>query len=59
MVLNGAKSELRFRYNAVHMELWGSRLGFNVCVAPSSVKLVVLEFTEDWSWVGGVLELKR
>ena len=38
------------------MELQGSRLGFNVCVAPSSVKLGVLEFAEvrvrlelDWS----------
>ena len=33
------------------MELQDSRLGFNVCVAPSSVKLGVLEFTE----VGGGL----
>ena len=57
--LNGARSELRFRYNRVRTELQGSRLGFNVCVAPSSVKLGVLEFTEDRSWVGGVLELKR
>ena len=53
MVLNGVMSELQFRYNGVHMELQGSRLGFNVCVAPSSVKLGVLEFTE----VGVGLEL--
>ena len=40
------------------MELQGSRLGFNVCVASSSVKLGVLEFMEvgvgselDRSWV--------
>ena len=39
------------------MELQGSRLGFNICVVPSSVKLGVLEFTEvgvgsemDQSW---------
>ena len=41
------------------MELQGSRLGFNVCVVPLSVKLDALEFTEvrvglelDWSWRG-------
>ena len=39
-------SELRFRYNRVRMELQGSRLGFNVCVVPLSVKLGVLEFME-------------
>ena len=39
-------SELRFRYDGVRTELQGSRLGFNVCVVPSSVKLGVLEFTE-------------
>ena len=39
-------SELRFKYDGVRTELQGSRLGFNVCVAPSSVKLSVLEFTE-------------
>ena len=36
-------SELRFKYDRVRTELQGSRLGFNVCVAPSSVKLSVLE----------------
>ena len=46
MVLNGVMSELRFKYDRVHMELQGSRLGFNICVAPSSVKLGVLEFME-------------
>ena len=46
VVLNGVMSELRFRYDGVRTELQGSRLGFNVCVAPSSVKLSVLEFTE-------------
>ena len=46
-------SELRFKYDGVRMELQGSRLGFNVCVAPLSVKLSVLEFTE----VGVGLEL--
>ena len=55
VVLNGVLSELRFRYDGVHTELQGSRLGFNVCVAPSSVKLSVLEFTE----VGVGLELDR
>ena len=56
MVLNGVMSELRFKYDRVHTGLQGSRLGFNICVAPSSVKLGVLEFTEvgvglelDWS----------
>ena len=39
-------SELQFKYDGVRMELQDSRLGFNVCVAPSSVKLSVLEFTE-------------
>ena len=43
MVLNRARSELRLRYDGVHTELQGSRLGFNICVAPSSVKLGVLE----------------
>ena len=38
--------ELQFKYNGVRTELQGSRLGFNICVAPSSVKLSVLEFTE-------------
>ena len=59
VVLNGVMSELRFRYNGVCTELQGSRLGFNVCVAPLSVKLGVLEFTEvgdgselDRSWIG-------
>ena len=46
---------LRFKYGRVRMELQGSRLGFNVCVAPSSVKLGVLEFTE----VGVGSELDR
>ena len=45
-VLNGVMLELRFKYNGVRMELQGSRLGFDVCVVPSSVKLGVLEFTE-------------
>ena len=58
-MLNGARSELQFRYDGVRTELQGSRLGFNVCVAPSSVKLGVLEFTEDRSWVGGITELNR
>ena len=56
VVLNGVMSELLFKYDGVSMELQGSRLGFNVCVAPSSVKLGVLEFAEvrvrlelDWS----------
>ena len=55
-MLNRVMSELRFKYNGVCTELQGSRLGFNVCVVPSSVKLGVLEFTEvrvgpelDWS----------
>ena len=39
MVLNGVMTELQFKYDGVHMELQGSRLGFNVCVVPSSVKL--------------------
>ena len=52
-------SELQFKYDGARTELQDSRLGFNVCVAPSSVKLGVLEFTEDRSWVGGVSELKR
>ena len=39
VVLNGVMSELRFKYDGVCTELQGSRLGFNVCVAPSSVKL--------------------
>ena len=55
MVLNGVLSELRFKYDRVRMELQGSRLGFNVCVVPSSVKLSVLEFTE----VGVGSELDR
>ena len=55
VVLNGVMSELRFKYNGVHMELQGSRLGFNVCVVPSSVKLSVLEFME----VGVGSELDR
>ena len=38
--------ERQFKYNGVSTELQGSRLGFNICVAPSSVKLGVLEFTE-------------
>ena len=56
VVLNGVMSELQFRYDGVRTELQGSRLGFNIGVAPSSVKLSVLEFTEvgvglelDWS----------
>ena len=48
-------SELRFKYDRVCTELQGSRLGFNVCVVPSSVKLSVLEFTE----VGVGSELDR
>ena len=46
MVLNGVMLELRFKYDGVCMELQGSRLGFNVCVVPSYVKLGVLEFME-------------
>ena len=46
MVLNGVMPELQFRYNGVFMELQDSRLGFNICVMPSSVKLGVLEFIE-------------
>ena len=38
--------ELRFKHDGGSAESQGSRLGFNVCVAPSSVKLGVLEFTE-------------
>ena len=38
--------ELQFKYDRVRMELQGSRLGFNIFVVPSSVKLGVLEFTE-------------
>ena len=56
VVLNRVISELRFKYDRVRMELQGSRLGFNVCVVPSSVKLGVLEFMKvgvglelDWS----------
>ena len=56
LVLNGVMSELRFKHVGVHTELQGSRLGFNICVVPSSVKLGVLEFIEvgvglelDWS----------
>ena len=45
-VLNGVMSELQFKYDGVRMELQGSRLGFNVCVAPLYVRLSVLEFTE-------------
>ena len=56
-MLNGVMSELQFKYNRDRTELQGSRLGFNVCVAPSSVKVDVLEFTEDRSWVGGISEL--
>ena len=55
-LINGVISELQFKYNGVRTELQGSRLGFNICVVPSSVKLGVLEFTEvrvglelDWS----------
>ena len=55
VVLNGVMSELRFKYDGVRMELQGSRLGFNICVAPSSVKLGVLEFME----VGVGSELDR
>ena len=55
VVLNGVMSELRFKYDGVCTELQDSRLGFNVCVAPSSVKLSVLEFTE----VGVGLDLDR
>ena len=33
-------------FRSVCTELQGSRLSFNVCVAPSSVKLGVLEFME-------------
>ena len=47
--------ELQFKYNGVCTELQGSRLGFNVCVAPSSVKLGVLKFME----VGVGSELDR
>ena len=46
VVLNGVMSELQFKYDRARMELQGSRLGFNICVVPSSVKLGVLEFTE-------------
>ena len=45
-MLNRVISELQFKYDGVYIELQGSRLGFNVCVVPSSVKLGVLEFTE-------------
>ena len=55
VLLNGVLSELRVKYNGVCMELQGSRLGFNVCVVPSSVKLSVLEFME----VGVGSELDR
>ena len=51
--------ELRFKYDGVFTELQGSRLGFNICVAPSSVKLGVLGFTGYQSWVGDGLELDR
>ena len=54
-MLNGVILELQFKYDGVHMELQGSRPGFNICVAPSSVKLGVLEFTE----VGVGSELDR
>ena len=54
-VLNGVMSELQFKYGGVCTELQGSRLGFNICVAPSSVKLGVLEFME----VGVGSELDR
>ena len=46
ILLNEVMSELQFKYDGVRMELQGSRLGFNVCVAPLSVKLGVLEFME-------------
>ena len=56
--LNKVLLGLQFKYDGVHMELQGSRLGFNISVAPSSVKLGVLEFMEvgvgsklDWSWI--------
>ena len=48
--------ELRFKYDGVRTELQGSRLDFNICVVPLSVKLGVLVFMEvrvgselDWS----------
>ena len=43
------------KYDGVRTELKSSRLGFNVCVAPSSIKLGVLEFSE----VGVETELDR
>ena len=39
-------SELQFKYDGARTELQDSRLGFNVCVAPLSVKLGVLAFME-------------
>ena len=45
VVLNRVISELRFKYDRVRMELQGSRLGFNVCVVPSSVKLGVFHIS--------------
>ena len=42
---------------AVLVQRQGSRLGFNVCVVPLSVKLGVLEFYGGWSWIGVGLEL--
>ena len=44
-------TELRFKHDGGSAEAQGSRLGFNVCVAPSSVKLSVLEFSERTEWV--------
>ena len=61
-VLNGVMSELRFKYDGARTELQDSRLGFNVCVAPSSVKLSVLEFVggseleRSWNGVKGIIE---
>ena len=40
-------AKLRFKHCVVSAELQGSERGFNVCVAPSSVKLGVLEFAEE------------
>ena len=40
--LNKVLLGLQFKYDGVHMELQGSRLGFNISVAPSSVKLGVI-----------------
>ena len=51
--------ELRFKYDGVCMELQGSRLGFNIYVAPSSVKLGVLGFMGYQSLVRDGMELNR